>query len=96
MCYEYVTTHDAALDEACISPDGSTITSAGFLGSSSALIVDYVAPPHWFYAGRIIVLYVGCDASLIDLLQQVLGPPFAGDPIWQAICSRAGPSPAQL
>ncbi len=25
-----------------------------------------------------IVLYVGCDTSIMNLLEEVLGPPFAG------------------
>lgn len=75
--YEYVTTHDAELDMARISPDGSTITSSDGSGGESVVVIDYIAPPHWFHEGRILVLYVGCDDSLLALLQQIMGPSFA-------------------
>lgn len=75
--YEYVTTHDADLDTASISPDGSSIRHIDASGSGSVTQIDYVAPPHWFHEGRVVVLYVGCDDALIALLQQIMGPPFA-------------------
>ena len=38
----------------------------------------WVAPPHFYKAGKLIVLYVGCDSDVIDVLQETMGPQFAG------------------
>lgn len=43
-----------------------------------ALVVDWVAPPHFYKTGRLIVIYIGDDRPLIDLLEGVLGAQFAG------------------
>ena len=40
--------------------------------------VDWIAPPHFYHTGRVIVLYVGSNADLIRLLEATLGPQFAG------------------
>lgn len=45
-------------------------------GANSAAMIDYVAPPHLYRAGRVIVVYVGSDAATLHLLASVLGPPF--------------------
>jgi hypothetical protein len=75
--FEYPTTFGASLDGSHISSDGATISvHNGPFGSVTT--VDFVAPPHWFRAGRVIVLYVGQSTALLNLLQAVLGPQFAG------------------
>jgi hypothetical protein len=43
-----------------------------------ALVVDWVAPPHFYKAGKLIVLYVGDSESVIDALDGALGSQFAG------------------
>ena len=58
---------DAAVQS--ISQDGSSI------GTS---MVTWVAAPHFYKGGRLIVLYVGEDGGVIEVLDQVLGPQFAG------------------
>lgn len=76
--FEYRTTLEATYDASRISTDGSTFRGGfGPIGRTAAT-VDFIAPPHWFRSGRIIVLYVGRQSDLIALLQQVLGPQFAG------------------
>jgi hypothetical protein len=77
--FEYRTTVEASLDAGRVSADGSTI-SPGFgpLGGSAASI-DFVAPPHWFHAGRVLVLYVGRDDGVRALLRTTLGAQFAGE-----------------
>jgi hypothetical protein len=75
--FEYRTTLGASLDASRISSDGSTIRG-GFGPFGSAVVVDFTAAPHWFHDGRIIVLYVGQNAALLTLFQDVLGPQFAG------------------
>ena len=52
-----------------ISQDGSSIGTT---------MVTWVAAPHFYAAGRLIVLYVGEDGGVIEVLDQVLGPQFAG------------------
>jgi hypothetical protein len=51
-----------------IRPDGS---------GTATTIVDWVAPPHFFLKGRVLVLYVDNDAAVLRLLQSLLGPQFA-------------------
>ena len=52
-----------------ISQDGSSIGTT---------MVTWVAAPHFYAAGRLIVLYVGEDRGVIEVLDQVLGAQFAG------------------
>ncbi|MFC1938899.1 hypothetical protein ACFLWM_01940 [Chloroflexota bacterium] len=67
--FEYIDQSIAEAEAALVSPDGSSIgTSLPF----------WVGPPHFYKSGRIIVLYVGENKAVIDLLQEVLGSQFAG------------------
>jgi hypothetical protein len=67
--FEYDNQSKAEEEAALVSPDGSSIgTSMPF----------WVAPPHFYKAGRIIVLYVGENEAVIEALEKVLGPQFAG------------------
>jgi hypothetical protein len=76
--FEYRTTFEASYDASRISADGSTFRGGlGPLGGRAAT-VDFIAPPHWFRSGRVVVLYVGQQGDLLALLRQVLGPQFAG------------------
>ncbi len=43
-----------------------------------AFHVDWIAPPHWYEKGRIIVLYVGRNQKTLDMLENLLGTQFAG------------------
>ena len=47
-------------------------------GSVGTSMVDWVAPPHFYGAGKIIVLYVGSDANVKAALNSALGSQFAG------------------
>ncbi|HEV2107022.1 MAG TPA: hypothetical protein VGR16_02025 [Thermomicrobiales bacterium] len=40
--------------------------------------MEWVAPPHFFRQGAVIVLYVGEDPAVLDLLEELLGAQFAG------------------
>jgi len=66
--WEYRNSAEADAQVASVSPDGCEI------GSS---LVDWIGPPHFFRSTRLIVLYVGSEESLLLLLADVLGPPFA-------------------
>lgn len=68
---EYPTEADAQAEAAKISPDGFQVGNA---------MVDWVAPPHFYRANRLIALYIGRDMTTLQLLQRVLGRQFAGAP----------------
>ncbi|HEX3270677.1 MAG TPA: hypothetical protein VHR15_08505, partial [Ktedonobacterales bacterium] len=66
--YEYPAPALAEVDASSISADGSTFhTGIGPFGST--VIVDYIAPPHFYKTGRVIALYVGRDAETLRLLR---------------------------
>jgi hypothetical protein len=67
--FEYRDGAIAEKEAALVSPDGSSI------GMS---LPFWVAPPHFYKAGKIIVLYVGENAAVMVVLENVLGPQFAG------------------
>ena len=72
--FEYETNDAMQADANNISPDGSTIHNQN--GSISA--IDWIAPPHFYKAGRIIVFYVGKSQHIMSLLQSIFGPQFTG------------------
>jgi hypothetical protein len=47
-------------------------------GSAPNAVIDWVGPPHFYQIGRVIVLYVGEDRTIIDVLTTILGPQRAG------------------
>ena len=67
--YEYANDTAMAADAATVSPDGYTV------GHTQ---VSWVAPPHFYRAGRIIVVYAGSDATTLQRLTQIMGSQFAG------------------
>lgn len=67
--FEYDNEAAANAEADLVSPDG---------GSVGTSIMSWIAPPHFYDGGRLIVLYVGDDSGLIDALESVLGPQFAG------------------
>ncbi|MBF6592255.1 MAG: hypothetical protein IVW57_17220 [Ktedonobacterales bacterium] len=78
--FEYATTFSAGLDAGRIGADGTTISGGFGPFGGQAAIVDFIAPPHWFAQGRVIVLYVGRSTTLVALLTKVFGAQFAGQP----------------
>jgi hypothetical protein len=78
VAYEYGTTVAAQLDAARVSPDGSTFRDGIGPFGGKAVSVDWIAPPHHFKKGRVIVTYIGDDVAIMRLLTSVLGPQFAG------------------
>lgn len=67
--FEYASEADAAADAALVAPDGRSVGTG---------MVTWVATPHFYRAGRFIVLYVGDDAATLGMLEGALGEPFAG------------------
>jgi hypothetical protein len=66
--FEYPDATAAEGEAALISPDASTV------GTS---MVTWVADPHFYALNRVIVLYVGDDVAIVEVLNTVLGPPIA-------------------
>jgi hypothetical protein len=67
--FEYRTVSAAERDAGKLNSKGSSV------GTS---IPMWVAPPHFFTSGRLIVLYVGDNAHVVEALTDVLGPQLAG------------------
>jgi len=67
--FEYETAESMEADAAQVAPDG---------GSVGTSMVTWMAAPHFYKAGRILVLYVGDDQAILDLLEDTLSPQFAG------------------
>lgn len=68
---EYSSEAEAQAVMATISPEGFGVGN---------YMVDWVSEPHFYHVNRLIVLYVGRDQSVVNQLQQLLGPQFAGAP----------------
>jgi hypothetical protein len=67
--FEYESSEAMELDSSQIAPDGS---------SNATTMITWIDTPHFYKAGKIIVLYIGSDATILDLLKGALGPHFAG------------------
>jgi hypothetical protein len=67
--FEYESSEKMENEASQVSPDG------GSIGTS---MVTWIDAPHFYKAARIIVLYVGSDATVLDLLENALGSQFAG------------------
>jgi len=67
--FEYETPEAMENEASQVAPDG---------GSVGTTMVSWMDTPHFYKAGRIIVLYVGGDQAILDLLESALGPQFAG------------------
>ncbi len=67
--FEYESAQAMEADAAQVSADGSTI------GNS---MVTWVATPHFFKSGRVLALFVGEDAAVLEMLSGVMGEQFAG------------------
>lgn len=68
--YKYVNANAALNQAKRVAPDGMTIGTAK---------PSWMAPPHFFRSGKLIVLYVGTDESILKVLQASLGGQFAGN-----------------
>jgi hypothetical protein len=67
--FEYESSEEMADEASLVSSDG------GSIGTS---MVTWMDTPHFYKTGRIIVLYVGSDTAVLNLLEGALGPQFAG------------------
>ena len=67
--FEYESAEAMENEASQVAPDG------GSIGTS---MVSWMDAPHFYKTGRIIALYVGSDQTVLDLLEMVMGPQFAG------------------
>jgi hypothetical protein len=67
--FEYESTEAMENEASQVAPDG---------GSIGTTMVTWMDTPHFYKAGRIIVLYIGSDETVLGLLEKVLGAQFAG------------------
>jgi len=67
--FEYPEEAAAQVDADLVAPDGSSV------GTSMPFWVD---DPHFYHSGKLIVLYLGSDQSILTALEAILGPQFAG------------------
>lgn len=78
VAYEYGTAIAARYDASRVSSDGSTFRGGVGPFGGKAVSVDWIAPPHHYYRGRVIVTYIGDDSAITTLLTGVLGRQIAG------------------
>ncbi len=76
--FEFASAEEADAAAEGVSATGSSIVTTMADGTGSASMITWVAPPHFYKAEKLIVLYVGCDSDVIDALQETMGPQFAG------------------
>ena len=76
--YEFGSAEEADAGAEGVSASGSSIATTFADGTGIATMVSWVESPHFYKAGKLIVLYVGCDSDVIDVLQETMGPQFAG------------------
>jgi hypothetical protein len=67
--FEYTSSEAMAADANRVASDG------GSIGTS---MVSWMAPPHFFKTGRVLVLYIGDNGAVLNLLKGELGEQFAG------------------
>jgi len=67
--FEYETPEAMEQEAAQVSSDG---------GSVGTSMMAWMAPPHFYKTGRIIVIYIGSDEKTLNLVQTVMGSQFAG------------------
>lgn len=79
--FEYDNAFLANEDIAIVYPDGSGMEiNTGT--TRKAVQIGWIGPPHFYSKGRLIVVYIDVnfndDPSMINLLENTLGPQFAG------------------
>lgn len=67
--FEYRAAKTAESESSQVSGDGSPVGTT---------MINWIAPPHFYKSGRLIVLYVGENADVIKALENALGKQFAG------------------
>jgi len=76
--YEYANSEVMESEASCVWSDGYSITKDLEGGRSMVKGVGWIDTPHFYKAGRIIIIYIGNNSSMISLLENALGEQFAG------------------
>lgn len=72
--YEFPSEDELDRARGSVSKDGFSIATPG---DGSALI-EWTATPHFYGGGRLLVIYVGERRGILDSLDLLMGPQFAG------------------
>lgn len=67
--YEFASVEAMEADATLVAPDG---------GSVGTTMIMWIATPHFYKTGHILVLYLGDDQATLDLIEGALGSQFAG------------------
>lgn len=70
--YQYANAQALATDTRDIDPDGCIGTIDG------GMLDPWTAPPHFFKSESVMVIYLGSDSRMLQLLTSVMGKQFAG------------------
>ena len=75
QAFEFGSAEEADAAAGGVSATGSSIVTTLADGMKKSSMITWVVPPHFYKAGKLIVLYVGCDSDVIDALRETMGPP---------------------
>lgn len=75
--FEYEDAAATDTEAALISPHGFSINKTSN-DNGQICNISWIASPHFYKASNLIVLYIGENQTVIDVLKSVLGPQFAG------------------
>ena len=76
--YQFPDGRAADTEAGYVSPDGYNITVPLGGDRSMSTHSGWLAPPHYYKKGRVILRYVGDNMVVLEVLEAVLGPQFAG------------------
>ncbi|HEY8363249.1 MAG TPA: hypothetical protein VIK77_10250 [Tissierellaceae bacterium] len=71
--YLYENNEKMEEDASYLSFDGGTYNNG-----KNSIIVEWVSYPHFFKSENMIVLYVGENTDIVSILEELVGPQFAG------------------
>ena len=71
--FEFFSSTEADAAAQTVSPSGFSVSRPG-----EVVVIEWIGTPHFYKTGRVIVLYVGDEPSVLSVLKEVLGLQFAG------------------
>ncbi|MDD4781376.1 MAG: hypothetical protein PHT02_12370 [Tissierellia bacterium] len=77
--YLYVSSDEMEKDASYISDDGFTYDNG-----KHATTIEWVSYPHFFKSENMIILYVADNLEIIQTLEKLVGPQFAGEKLLQS------------
>lgn len=76
--YEFVSADMALQRSRSTDPDGSSFIIPSGWNSFNNVLVEWVAPPRFYLCDNMIAIYVGEDETILSILEEMCGEPFAG------------------